>query len=219
MGRSSLQKNKRRLRISNLAYYSCDQTAGASKALTDSSVNANTTDATATISATGKLGSGYLSGGTPTVTGKSIAFVNGGISCWFQALSAGGTTLTPFLKLIGAGGDFIDLSISTGSGIATLRGQGLNGASVNSSALTLSTWYHAAVTTEGGLLYVYLNGSLLGTTDAVDGDNGTITGWAITPGSNIIVDEMGFWSKVLSVAEVQYMYQAGIGFNPYSESA
>jgi len=98
-----------------------------------------------------------------------------------------------------------------------------NQVSIRGSALSLSTWMHVAVTSDGGELKIYVNGVEVNSTTAGSsaitfdhftagcGSNGTSgDNW------NGAIDEFGVWQRALSADEVTQLYNSGNGL-AYSE--
>lgn len=91
-----------------------------------------------------------------------------------------------------------------------------------SSALSTGTWYHVVATYDAsevnGGLSLYLNGSAVDNTNSSAGvytgmpntaSNVYIGGWAGVDYANGKIDEVSFWDKELSVAEVLEIYNSG----------
>ncbi len=87
------------------------------------------------------------------------------------------------------------------------------------TTLSASTWYHIVWTRTSNASILYLNGSshFTWTSDETGGNNGTL--WIGTGFSSFydgLIDEVGFWSRGLTAAEVTALYTAGTGaFYPY----
>jgi len=91
---------------------------------------------------------------------------------------------------------------------------------VGTTALSLNAWSHIAVTYDGSNIRTYINGALDSTTAYAGGT--TWSSQVITAGSDWSpspsgrawdgrLDEVAWWNKTLSLAEVQARYNSGVG--------
>ena len=99
-----------------------------------------------------------------------------------------------------------------------VQGYMLNASGASSTVLSTGTWYMCTVTMDGsGNIAYYLNGSADGTA-TIATLNTTASGGIIGNGwdgyFSGMVDEIGFWSRVLSSTEVSQLYNSGNGL-PY----
>lgn len=97
------------------------------------------------------------------------------------------------------------------------------GSHVFTSTATLSTatWYHIVVTYDQSNIRLYLNGSLDGSPQANTADvadEGQVFEVGRSQGSGLYwdggIDELGIWKRVLSLGEVQDLYNSGAGLQP-----
>lgn len=85
--------------------------------------------------------------------------------------------------------------------------------------LTANTWYHIAVTYDGTNVRGYVDGTLQAGPTAASGDGssgGTGSAIARFATANIryhsgLCDEVGFWTRAITAAEVSELYNAGSG--------
>jgi hypothetical protein len=112
------------------------------------------------ISAPGALGSGDFT-----------------IECWVYAAAASGyqTFVTNRNSAGGAGTFFFGLY----AGSTSVVWYNATTASLLSSALTVNTWYHVAVSRSAGTIRMFLNGALTGTSSAADSANYSVGGLSI----------------------------------------
>jgi len=88
---------------------------------------------------------------------------------WFYPVAAGGSGTIFTCKLSGGRGFY--LVWSTGSVLRLLVNAGTNwNVDISSSALTLNTWHHIAVTRSGSTFYLLANGSLANSQGGVSGE-------------------------------------------------
>ncbi len=88
-------------------------------------------------------------------------------------------------------------------------------------APAISTWYHIVITYSSGSEKFYLNGSQLGTTQTssitsiFDSSSAMLVNAVVpsspTEGGNLVMDELGLWSRDLTSTEVSSLYNAGAG--------
>jgi hypothetical protein len=111
--------------------------------------------------------------------------------------------------------------VSHGINIQSYVSGGLRHYITTSQKLTVGAWSHIVVTmSSGGVCKLYYNGSLLGS------DTDTITSHNHRPYIGVFnsaeidgkMDEIGIWSRELSSTEVSELYNAGVGFNPYTST-
>lgn len=95
---------------------------------------------------------------------------------------------------------------------------------VSSSALSTGTWYHVVCTMDrSGYATIYINGSADGTpldisayvSDNMDNTLDFVLGGRIYNGDTFsmdgLLDEVGIWYRVLTPAEITYLYNSGNG--------
>ncbi|NDD55868.1 LamG domain-containing protein, partial [bacterium] len=88
---------------------------------------------------------------------------------WFYPVAAGGSGTIFTCKLSGGRGFY--LVWSTGSVLRLLVNAGTNwNVDISSSALTLNTWHHIAVTRSGSTFYLLADGSLANSQGGVSGE-------------------------------------------------
>jgi len=201
-----------------VAYYKLDETSGNAA----DSVGSNTLTATSTTWTTGKINNGWVasaSGGkllstTSPLTGSGDWTFN----CWINPNSTGtninvvdfgdSSQVSKSIMFIYRLGSDDKIHVDTaGAGLIT------SGSTYNSNA-----WYMLTLTKSGNNFALYMNNSADGT--------GTTTG--VTLGSNLLsigydnpnsrwswttggIDEVGFWTRVLSGAEITQLYNSGAG--------
>lgn len=89
------------------------------------------------------------------------------------------------------------------------------GSTTIASSVTTGAWHHAVCTSDGGgVIRTYFDGAF------VTNITGTTAGLATDTlflGANIrsFLDEVGFWSRELTPANVASLYNGGVGKNPY----
>jgi len=90
-----------------------------------------------------------------------------------------------------------------------------------------TTWYMLTLTWDGSNIITYVNASSVNNTAsavtvAANAQPYTIGGWSgnTSQQSNCRIDEVGFWSRALSGAEISQLYNAGAGIQyPFSGSS
>lgn len=145
---------------------------------------------------------------------------SGTINCWINIESDTGTdvyTIWDNAGLALGGLDFridgdMKLSAYFGAGLVTI---------VGTTALSTATWYMATFTWNTLRKELFLNA----TSDAAEETDQTLTAGTSSvyigrrqgTAENFdgIIDEFGFWNRVLSGAEITELYNGGAGLNPY----
>jgi hypothetical protein len=125
--------------------------------------------------------------------------------------------------IAGAAGNFCTLHRQLANGKHDIymvrRGQATLAQCVGVTTLSVDTWYHFIITSDGSTLRFYINNTLeddaaISSTAAADGDefgvglNGQGGGLA---NHTFYADEVGIWSKVLSSTERADLYNSGNG--------
>lgn len=193
----------------------------------DTSISYSTTNAVINQAAQFGATSGILIPSTTSFTSVTTAVTMTG---WFYAT---GASLTGPLTIVGKStaaalnGQYMRIDVGSSKLNATVDGDfhTING----STTLSLNTRYFVAVTYDGTTLSVYLNGAK----DATDmtysaattpstgqvgiGILGDFTGHQYFAGGAI--DEVGWWTRGLSSAEISQLYNGGAGFQyPFTTS-
>lgn len=203
-----------------VAYWSLDESSGT---LADSTGNGHglTTTGSPTYSVSGKVNTGvqFASASSQYATGDvSAAFdlaTNYTVSCWIKRTSTGA-----FHGLVSkdthlAGWTFYIHSNNT----LHMVHQGKADVGAATALSSTGVWYHAAVTNNAGAVTFYVNGVSDGT-----GTLSTITAASSEPVRiacnkdsalqlylNGTLDEIGYWSRALTGAEIASLYNGGAG--------
>lgn len=208
-----------------IAYWKLDEASG-SRA--DSHGSYTLTDNNTVASATGKINDGadLESGNSEYLSNSSMPIhAATSVSFWYKAESDTGNIQVPYAhdgRMGGTESVYFNFHVNSGLSLAFyMSGSGGNiGADpIPSSTISTGTWYHFVITydsTNG--LVIYRDGSSLYTTGSV----GTRAGSTAQPFrigvdgfgryTDGIVDEVGYWSRELTSAEVTSLYNSGNGF-------
>jgi hypothetical protein len=99
----------------------------------------------------------------------------------------------------------------------------INGYSVASAYRSAGSWYHLAGSYDGSMVRLYVNGSLAGQASLSGVMDWSPVPWNVLIGAynddneNYIfqgeIDDVGFWSRVLTTQEIDFLYNGGSG-NP-----
>ena len=208
-----------------IAYYKFDEASGTTAYDAHASYNA-TIGTQVTVNQTGKINTGFSFAGvdddnTNVVTVPQL-YTNPtefSFSTWVK-LDAADTTEE---RIISYSHDGIYGIISFNAGTANLiRGfvYGVSGGgwTDTTTSYTVTNWHHVVLTAkENDYVKLYVDGSLIGTATSITsfntiGTNGRKIGQAqsgaLTDGK---IDEVGFWSRVLTSTEVTELYNSGSG--------
>ena len=197
-----------------VAYYNCDETAGTTA---EDSLNAHDGTITgATINQAGHLGRAYLFEGSPDVVncGAFALGVNSGsINIWVNS-----DTTTDYVAAIGKYYNQHSIIIrNTGYWTAVWNNTTVFGSvAVNTSAFQMVT-----VTYDGSLgtnnLKIFVNGTNVGQENLTGNNTHDADDWGIGSDNlassyfSGIIDEVGFWNRALTSAEVTSLYNGGTG--------
>jgi hypothetical protein len=208
-----------------LAYYKLDESSG-NRA--DAHGSFTLTDNNTVLSATGIINSGsdhikanneYLSN---TSFGASVSANDWSVSLWYNFPSVTGQTVFGLRPSSGAANL---IQIETDPTISQVRLIVRNSSNVtrkdyNNTTAPADAWNHIVVTRTGDTVEMYVNGSNASTTKST---NATLvmTSTARTlyigaelSASNVadgVIDEVGFWNRLLTSTEVTELYNAGAG--------
>ncbi len=153
------------------------------------------------------------------------------ITCWvnFSVIGAGGTLVS---ISDGDNSTYIGFDIRVRSDLGT-KGFGFNrGKLCTANEINLidfttntSTFYFVCLTWNGTTLTPYINGTAQ-STSAPSGNGGSCGAAETTVGNStgdapvFIIDEIGFWDRALSGAEITSLYNGGVGLQyPFTSSA
>lgn len=142
---------------------------------------------------------------------------SGTINCWvnYETLTS---VLTIFDNTVGGGGGTkgLDIRIEEDQSISFYFGDGNNECD-GATALSAATWYMVTCTWDTSGKQVFINGVL----DGVNTTDETLTAGAATiyvgnrggiaENFDGLIDEFGFWSRVLTSDEISTLYNAGDG--------
>jgi hypothetical protein len=205
-----------------LAYWSMD-TDG-----TDDSGNGNTLTVTGATNTTAKLNNGYSCDGSNDYLASKDWSSSGikSIAWWGYIDSTGAFNgNTPFFSDIGASaaGNWIITRIYDAPSQMIFN---VNG-SWNSGPLTRvnDTWKHYGITLDGVNARIYIDAVLTATIPTTDTNlfpSSSILnlgGEVFSPSySKVRLDEMGLYSQTLLQADMDTLYNGGVGFNPYAST-
>ncbi len=152
------------------------------------------------------------------------------VSVWlkFESFAGGGATMTIFSKRGGGNGYSVYYDNDGADKHWVINIQGTSG-SLTDNGLSTGTFYHMVFvyTKSAGTMDIYRNASQVGTVSSL---STSITGaaaklyvgWDSTGGARFydgIMDEMGFWARALSGAEITRLYNAGTGITtPFEQN-
>jgi len=191
----------------------------------DSSSNNDATVTSATYTASGILGGAYdYDGASDYIESDSVydSSTELTVNFWFQYDSdtstptvisgcSSFTTTTDCTFYVDINGDKLRTRVSNGvsaSGFAT-----------STTTMTTGTWYMGTLIYDGSIMQLYLNGvneANVSFGGPLNSNDQTITTGARVPGNannNLEgrVDEVGVWSRTLTVSEVVNLYNSGSG--------
>ena len=207
-------------------YYSYDDTNFSGSTVYDISGNNNDgTMVSMTTGATGKINEAFeFDGSASHITAGTVFNVNTGdfsVSAWvkFDSLSGGVVAMSDFSNptnnkwLVYT--DQVDQ-------IRFLTKDSSNNDVYSTSTINTGNWYHLVVTRSGSTGKIYLNGTLDTTGNTASGDissGGTSSiGRFSSTYFDGVIDEFAYYTKELSLSEVQELYNNGAGKNPYTAS-
>lgn len=203
--------------IDNLvSYYKLDESSGNAA----DSVGANTLTNTSTTYAAGLINNGaiYNASSSKLVMGSTAFSASYSYSFWIYR-NSGGSFYGLISKDDGSTRVLSILSTSTGNVQGTVW-LSTGNVSITDFAISNSVWNHVVVTIDSGVnLKVYLNGSNIQTTaisfGALTTSFGTWFGADQFSGGRWFLDgkldEIGWWSRALTGAEVTSLYNGGSG--------
>jgi len=180
--------------------------------------------------ATGKIGNGadFEDGNSESLsdvnTGQYTSTV-GSFACWVKVENLKTSDFSPsIVSTIRSNADdtggmvmrysFVDQKVNW------FKGNSVGGYTASTTALTSGSWFHIVGTWDSSEIKIYVNGTLEGTNSSV---SASTTAGNLTIGSDTVntarrfdgvIDEVGFWSKVLTSTEVSDLYNSGAGI-PY----
>lgn len=211
-----------------VAYYKLDESSGNAADATGGGFTLTNTNSVAFV--TGKINNGADFGNTNSTklfdSSNDLGISTGActISAWVNmnaAPASGGANafiLAAFRK-----NSFYDWSLRYDNNGGTFRilATGSGGTQTNTATnqtLTVGTWYHLAMTYDGGsTVTLYFNGSSSNTgTNPAQGTSGTAVYLGASTGgtgqfASCKIDEVGYWSRALSGAEITSLYNGGTG--------
>jgi Concanavalin A-like lectin/glucanases superfamily len=138
------------------------------------------------------------------------------ISTWFKMRSS---TNTPQAIWGTAGDDFISLYVQ--NNILYLYNDNLDG--LTGPSIDLNTWYHAVVTISSTESKLYINATLADSISYSEA-NSSWTGFGLSDfridsgnphhyQADVLIDETGIWSRVLTEGEISDLYNGGDGLS------
>lgn len=141
-------------------------------------------------------------------------------SFWVKMTSEIGSSAVYFLSLqigVGAGYENIQYEYNAGSRRVSAENSG-----ARCTAALGTVWNHIVYTrTALGVTKIYVNGVLGGTTGTVVASGGGSAEFSVqaTTSFEHMIDELGFWSRDLTLAEVTALYNSGNGYSYPSGSS
>lgn len=146
------------------------------------------------------------------------------IECWVKFISFVSAGENFIVAKINGSGNIAPyaLSVSTGGKVRFWRGDGSTSNYLESVA-TLSTgvWYHIVATAAGGsgaTRYIHINGVVDNGSSIIQAvaDGGSVLRIGLRAGSstrtNMILDELRVWNRVISEGEAKQLYNGGSGY-------
>lgn len=210
--------------IDNLrAYYKCDESSGN---LLDAHGSFNLTDVNTVGSAAGKI-----NGGRDFRLAQSEQFVSSvttiddiitnayTISVWIK-ITALGDYLTVLRNEAGLANSGFALDITPTGNIRAFQHSGALDITTGATVLSTGVWHYVSAVYNGATLKVYLNGvedgSSLCTGNITNSPANLEVGGLNFEGSplyhfNGVIDELGIWTRNLSVSELLQLYNSGNG--------
>lgn len=167
-------------------------------------------------SGNGKINQGAGFAGSSFITLSSTAPQTGSgafsIQCWFKTTTSANAVFVHF------GSANTNQSVQFGIGTTKLQGNFYGGGGVVTSAADVNdgVFHHGFLTFNGSVIKIYLDGNLVGTSGSItpnivsslnrigarDGGSDAFIG---------AIDEVGMWSRELSIAEIKSLYAGGNG--------
>lgn len=146
------------------------------------------------------------------------AFSLGSVSltCWASSIYAPGTSRQ---DIVNNSEDSCSLRWEHAAGPAIIiRTAGGYTTVERAGTLTANTWHHFGATYDNDILKLYLDGSLVGSSTAPTGSIVQATSaWNLGKHPANVnyfrgrIDEVGFWNRVLTLSEIQELYNNGSG--------
>lgn len=224
-----------------VSYWKLDESSG--NAADSVSSNTLTNNNTITYS-TGKINNGaslqsasnqYFSISDAAQSGLEPTDMS--ISAWIKVTSDTGNDPVIVSKDVDTAGRQYDFQFDSATDCIALAVFS-NNASVTqlkgTTALSTGTWYHVATTYDyvsdgNSIIVLYLNGTIDGSTNTAKGPiqagtaffgvGGRAYSGALSP-FNGTIDEVGFWSRVLTSSEIGTLYNSGVGLQyPFAVSS
>jgi hypothetical protein len=193
------------------AYYTLDEASGTA---TDSLGSRNLTAFNSPVSTTGKIGNArnFVSASSQRLSSSATDFAISGdfsIAFWWTT-----TTIGDGSPIVSIGDDYNQCDIGhASSGLVAAFLGGLSNAAFSATTLTEGVARHLAVVRSGTSLRLYVNGT--GGTAATNSTAPTSGKLHLGYGSyqygDCWIDELGFWSRALTGAEITQLYNSGSG--------
>ena len=163
---------------------------------------------------------------------QSFNSTAGTISAWVKLTSqpsVAGYSFCIFSTSPNTGAEGVDFLMSSDATpvIRVYFGNAAGGVASHTTALTNGVWYHMVATWTTARKDIYLDGTLVGSnTNAQTQTAGSTTAYvgnqsaAPTRYADMVVDEMGIWSRAITAAEVTELYNGGSGIShPFTISS
>lgn len=152
------------------------------------------------------------------------ADVDFSISAWFNSDAAPNFQYIYAKNDAAGGGEEYNLRLLSGEGssvrFSVWRAAGTTEEFDSTATFSSATLYHVVVTYDQSNIRIYINGALDSTHAFTDDVRDTASplafGFDVENGFRFdgLVDETGIWKRVLSLSEVQDLYNAGAGIQP-----
>jgi hypothetical protein len=207
-------------------YWKLDESSDGSGAVTrnDSVGTAHFTDNNTTPSATGLISNGcnFTDTSSESLSTTHLSDLdytgaeNISFSLWFKADSVTGVN-TIFSKWANPVGKPQNYILYTNGSTLTF-GSLQDGAILTKASIATATWYHVVVTMSSSKNFAMIvndgtpaTGSSVGTPGGTGSSSVCVATNTTTNYYDGIVDEIGFWNKILSAAEITSLYNGGAG--------
>jgi hypothetical protein len=178
------------------------------------------------LSAAWRSSGNYEEALVPGTWANFITQSTGSISCWFRADANGPSSASAYtlLNVMLDQGGYFGLSYgnraSAGQGIHAYNFTGSGETFVSDLTLVQGRWYHVVLVHAGGVLYLYVNGVLSGST--ASGDTLTISGpspgvgtFGLSTTNQIRVADVRVYNVGLSPGVVRAMYEPATRWELY----
>lgn len=168
----------------------------------------------------GNTNSDYVTLPTSTISGDSV----GSFSLWMRPDVAGNNQMFLSAATVGSTTNRMRFMYDTTNKIQVNFNDGAWDSFQSDDTISPLAWHHIVVTHDGTNSRMYINGSLQSATGGntwfdditINTYRHCIRGYSATNGMQGWLDDVAYYERALNQSEVNALYNAGTGFNPYA---